>query len=54
MNVWCILGPRFKSIIVFRGIGRVVVNQFEVNCSECSSTDGWAHRVNLILLFSFI
>ena len=33
-------GPSFKSIIVFRGIGRVVVNQFEVNCCECGSTDG--------------
>ena len=26
LNVWCILGPSFKSIIVFRGIGHVVVN----------------------------
>ena len=36
MHVWCILGPRFKPVIVFRGIGHVVV---EVNCCECGSTD---------------
>ena len=38
-------GPRFKSIIVFRGIGRVVVNQFAVNCCECGSTAGLTESV---------
>ena len=39
--MFCVFsGPRFKSITVFRGIGRVVVNQFEVNCCECGSAAG--------------